>query len=305
MMKRQVHVDELKQYSLFIGTPMYGGQCSGSFTKACTDLSTMCAVNGIKVQFYFLFNESLIQRARNYVTDEFMRSECTHMMFIDSDIGFNAKDILAMLALQITDPEEYNIVCAPYPKKILAWEKIKLAAEQGYGDDDPFQLENYAGDYVFNPVGESASFRLDAPVEIGEGGTGFMLIPRATLEKFAEAYPEKSYLPDHARTESFDGSREIMAYFDCVIDPESKRYLSEDYFFCRWARKAGMKVWMCPWIPLHHIGMHVFKGSLGHLSQIGANATADKTSKSQNYKNRAEKRRDQKTKKKVDRNKKP
>jgi len=33
MMKRQVHVDELKQYSLFIGTPMYGGQCRGSFTK--------------------------------------------------------------------------------------------------------------------------------------------------------------------------------------------------------------------------------------------------------------------------------
>ena len=67
----------------------------------------------------------------------------------------------------------------------------------------------------------------------------------------------------------------IHAYFDCIIDPDSKRYLSEDYMFCYNVRKAGMKVWMCPWMQLKHTGSYTFGGSLAALAAIGANATAD------------------------------
>jgi hypothetical protein len=290
-MQKEVHIDEIKKHSLFIGTPMYGGNCSGSYTKSCTDLAQLCAANGIKLRFYYLFNESLIQRARNYVVDEFMRSDCTHLMFIDSDIGFNARDVLSMLALNISDPDTYDIVTAPYPKKTIAWEKIAKAAEAGVAKENPFELENYTGDYVFNPIKKGDNnVNLGQPIEIGEGGTGFMLIPKMTFLRYKDAYPELSYLPDHARTESFDGTREIMAYFDCIIDPDTKRYLSEDYFFCKKARQAGMKVWMMPWMQLHHIGTYIFKGSLPHIAQLGVSATADKTSNAKNYSNRAERR---------------
>src|SRR5210317_1046034 len=257
-MKIEVTVDQLKEYSIFVGTPMYGAQCAGSYTKSSTDLAMMCAANGIKIQFYYLFNESLIQRARNYVVDEFMRSGCTHLMFIDSDIGFNAKDVFSLLAIQISDPEKYNIVTGPYPKKTIAWEKVAKAAEMGKAKDNPFELEWYAADYVFNPVQKMSSFNLAEPLEIAEGGTGFMLIPRETFTKYAEAYPELSYLPDHVRTANFDGTREITAYFDCIIDPTTKRYLSEDYFFCRKAGEIGLKTWMAPWMQLQHIGAYIF-----------------------------------------------
>lgn len=283
-MKIEVSIDELRKYKLFVGTPMYGAQCAGTYTKSCTDLSLMAGANGIDVRFYFLFNESLIQRARNYIVDEFLRSDCTHLMFIDADIGFNPRDVLGLLAVQIQDPEKYNIVTGPYPKKTIAWEKVSHAAQQGKGKENPFELENYTADYVFNPVKKATQFNLGEPLEIGEGGTGFMLIPRETLEKFAKEYPELSYKPDHVRTENFDGTREITAFFDCVIDPETKRYLSEDYFFCKWARKAGMSVWMCPWMQLQHIGSYVFKGSLGHIGSLGMSATADTSSKRKNYK---------------------
>jgi GT2 family glycosyltransferase len=112
-------------------------------------------------------------------------------------------------------------------------------------------------------------------VEVLEGGTGFMMIQRRAFEKFDKAYPQQKYLPDHIRTKNFDGSREIMAYFDTVIDEETKRYLSEDYMFCQWARKAGIKVWLCPWMKTSHMGSYFFGGSLIHLAQIGAAATAD------------------------------
>jgi hypothetical protein len=68
-----------------------------------------------------------------------------------------------------------------------------------------------------------------------------------------------------------------MAYFDCIIDPKSKRYLSEDYMFCQWARNAGIKVWMAPWMRLQHMGSYFFGGSLADLANVGAAATADPT----------------------------
>ena len=102
-----------------------------------------------------------------------------------------------------------------------------------------------------------------------------MIIQRGVFEKFREAYPHLSYKPDHVRTEHFDGSREIHAYFDCVIDPKTKRYLSEDYMFCQFSRDAGMKVWLCPWMKLEHQGTYVFGGSLVDLANLGVTATAD------------------------------
>jgi hypothetical protein len=272
-MNVEISLDELRKRKIFVATPMYGGACGGQYCKSTADLAMLCAQYGIEVRFFYLFNESLITRARNYLVDEFMRSEFTHLMFIDSDIGFDPNDVLALAAL--AEPGVKDIICGPYPKKTIAWEKIKQAVDKGFADENPNQLEKYVGDYVFNPVGGQNEIRIDEPVEVLEGGTGFMCVTRQAFEKYQEAYPDQSYKPDHVRTKHFDGTREIMAYFDCVIDPESKRYLSEDYMFCQWARKAGVGVWMCPWMQLSHQGMYIFSGSLPDLAAVGASATAD------------------------------
>tara|TARA_B110000503_G_scaffold35548_1_gene58119 strand:- start:1729 stop:2598 length:870 start_codon:yes stop_codon:yes gene_type:complete len=282
-MKLEVSTEELQKQRLFIGTPMYGGQCTGIYTKSTNDLSMLCSTHKIPMKYYFLFNESLIQRARNYIVDEFMRSDCTHLLFIDADIGFDPRDALALLALQISDPEKYDIVCGPYPKKTIAWEKVSIAAQQGIGKDNPFELEQYTSDFVFNPVAGIKQFKLSEPVQVAEGGTGFMLITRAALEKYRDSYPELAYRPDHVRTEQFDGSRDIHAYFDCIIDPKSRRYLSEDYFFCHKAREIDLKVWMCPWMKINHVGSYIFKGNMGTLGQLGVTATADEKSNKKAY----------------------
>jgi hypothetical protein len=218
-----------------------------------------------------------------------------------------------MLALMDSE-SEYDILCAPYPKKTIAWEKIKDAVDRGYADDNPNTLDNFVGDFVFNPTAGTGSFALNAPVEVMEGGTGFMMIQRRAFEKFDQAYPHMTYMPDHVRTKNFDGSREIMCYFDALVDDKntntvneaeafleqnpdatneelieflsdktssvlgrtySNRYLSEDYMFCQWARNAGVKVWMCPWMKTTHMGSYFFGGSIAALAQIGASPTAD------------------------------
>jgi len=268
-------IEEMRKRKLFVATPMYGGVCAGMYAKAIADLSGLCASNGIPLQLYYLFNESLITRARNYCVDEFMRSNAEHLLFIDSDIGFNPQDILAMMALQANEEDKYDIIGGPYPKKCISWEKIKRAVDKGVADEDPNVLEKFVGDFVFNPKGGAQSIRIDEPAEVLEIGTGFMMVTKKALQKFSDNYQQYSYKPDHVRTEHFDGSREIIQYFQAEIDPVSKRYLSEDYWFCQKAQAIGLKTWLCPWMKLQHVGTYIFGGTLADLATIGAAATAD------------------------------
>ena len=46
---------ELRKKKIFIATPMYGGNCTGMFSKACIDLATMCANYGVETRFFFIF----------------------------------------------------------------------------------------------------------------------------------------------------------------------------------------------------------------------------------------------------------
>jgi hypothetical protein len=272
-MQFEIDIQKLRTKKLFVATPMYGGQCHGSYTKAITDLMVLCTKYGIEAKLFFIFNESLVQRARNYLTDEFVRSGYDQMIFIDSDIHFEPQDVLVMMHFAATR-DDMDVICGPYPKKAISWEKIKVAVDKGYADKNPNQLEEFVGDYVFNPADGVTEFRIDEPIEVKESGTGFMLITREALQKYDKAFPMQSYKPDHVRTANFDGSREIMAYFDCVICPTTKRYLSEDYMFCQWMRKAGGKVWLLPWMRLKHAGSYIFGGSLQALAAINVSPTA-------------------------------
>ena len=142
-------------------------------------------------------------------------------------------------------------------------------------DKDPSVLDKYVGDYVFNPKGGQQQIRIDEPVEVLEIGTGFMMVTRQAMQKFADNYQQYLYKPDHVRTEHFDGSRKIMQYFQAEIDPKSERYLSEDYWFCQKAQAIELKTWFCPWMKLQHVGTYIFGGSLADLASIGVAATAD------------------------------
>ena len=274
-MQIEVPIADLRKKKIFVATPMYAGMCSGMYTKACCDLATTATKYQIDLKYFYLFNESLITRARNYCVDEFLRSDYTHLMFIDSDICFDPNYVLTLAALcDDTKP----IVGGIYPKKCIAWEKVRNAVDKGLGDDNPMLLEKFTGDFVFNPVGGTSTISLSEPVEALEIGTGFMMVQREVFEKFAKAYPKFRYKPDHNRSDHFDGSRYIHAFFDTIIDNDqwmgkgksegSDRYLSEDYMFCQLCHKIDIKTYLCPWMKLQHIGTYVFNGNLPDMGAL-------------------------------------
>jgi hypothetical protein len=277
-MKLEVNMDELRKKKLFIATPMYGGMNHGMYLKSCLDLKGMCMQFGVEHQFSFIFNESLITRARNYLVDEFLRSGMTHMLFIDADIHFDPRDVIALLAM------DKEVIGGPYPKKSIKWVSVRDAVKRN-PNIEPAELEKVAGDYVFNAVAGTGQFNVGEPLEVQEIGTGYMLIERQVFEKFKEQYPELNYKPDHVGQANFDGTRYIHAYFDTVVDRKqtivvdgverevggSDRYLSEDYMFCQWWRNMGGKIWLCPWMKTHHIGTYAFTGDMHAVAHhVGA-----------------------------------
>jgi hypothetical protein len=303
-MDLKISVEQLRQKKLFIATPMYGGMCLGMYMKACLDLQALCAQYGMESRFSFIFNESLITRARNYLVDEFLRSGYTHLLFIDADIHFTPQDVLALIAI------DKDIIGAPYPKKSIKWgsaiqainKRNALISEQihqGVAPDqmakplEPGEVEQVIGDYVFNAVAGTGQFNVGEPLQVMEIGTGFMMIKREVFIKWAKQYPQYEYRPDHVGQANFDGSRMIHAYFDCIIDNKrtitiqdslgsvqkddvievggSQRYLSEDYFFCQQWRNMGGEIWLCPWMRTFHVGTYAFQGNMPAVAALVGN----------------------------------
>jgi len=254
----------LAKRPFMVGTPMYGGLCTGHYNSSMMALKELCTSNGIPMFHSALYSESLITRARNYIAEGFLKSECTHLMFIDSDIHFNPFDVLAML--QLADPtSDKDVVFGVYPKKQIVWHNIKNAVDRGAADQNPLNLNEYAGSLIFSVV-EPGEYNFGQPIEVAEAATGFMMIQKHVFERLIKENPQWLYYPDHKETKDFDGSRKIGAYFqDPIVD---ERHLSEDYFFCREARKIGMKLWACPWIKLGHIGSHEFVADIRKMSEI-------------------------------------
>jgi hypothetical protein len=219
-------------------------------------------------------NESLVTRARNACIAEFLATPAaTHLLFIDADIGFSWITVAKLLEANLP------VACVPYPKKDYNWEKMSRAAQAGMTTVKGLQMASV--DYVLNFVHDTADdastnsgghadasngVRLTVAqrefVEVAEGGTGFMMIQRHVFDVMRARYPHLKYtndLPSYERLSP--GIKDCFYLFmDTMHDPDSDRYLSEDYAFCKRWRECGGRVWMLGSVNLSHTGTHTFYG---------------------------------------------
>lgn len=239
---------------LFVATPMYGGMCTGMYASAVMQCVGVFGQAGIQMYYSFMMNESLITRARNSMSYDFLKSDATHLMFIDADIAFSPQDIPRMV------DADKDIICGIYPKKEINWVEVSNAVKNNVA---PEHLQFHTGAFVLNLANgeKSKSGNINEPIEIANGGTGFMLIKRKVFEDLADKVP--SYTNDmyHA-VDTVREVKVIKEFFATSIDEESNRLLSEDYHFCKISRQAGFTVWCAPWANFSHTGSYNFSGQL-------------------------------------------
>ena len=245
-----------KKLGIMVATPCYGGLLSEGYLHGILSLTQEAAKHQFKVHLNTMGNESLITRARNTLVSQFLdycekdNNSFTHLMFIDADIGFQGKAISRLLE------QDVDIACGIYPRKSIDWKGIPDMVKE-HGDD---MLEQRALGYNLNFADPKNIQVTKGFTEVLDAATGFMLIKKEVFDKMKEAYPNLQYTSDQIINNDRYSSKNCFAFFDCIIDEKSNRYLSEDYAFCRLWQKIGGKIHADLQSPLTHYGTYPFAG---------------------------------------------
>jgi hypothetical protein len=231
---------------IFLSTPCYGGLCLKVYAESVTRLQEACTRYGVQLMLDTTENESLVHRARNISVGRFLqKTQATHFMFIDADINFDAESVIRLLA------SGHDVSCAVYPKKVVMWDQAEQAIATGK------DIARASASLVMNFKYTQTKI-VNGFAEVLDGPTGFMLIKREVFIKMMERYPELNCKNDHQNRDFED----YCAVFDCMIDPVSRRYLSEDYAFCRRWQQMGGKIYADVTTTLGHVGNLRFYGKL-------------------------------------------
>ena len=234
--------------SLFLSTPCYGGVCLQAYAESVIKLQRMCAQRGVHLMLDTTENESLVHRARNISVARYMiRTQADYFMFIDADIRFEAESVMRLLECG------HDVSCAVYPKKVVMWDQ----AEKAVLANDTRSLNKLAAALVMNFKTSNTPVK-DGFAEVLDGPTGFLMIKRDVFTRMFERYPELNCKNDHQNRDFED----YCAVFDCMIDPENRRYLSEDYAFCRRWQQMGGQIFADVTTTLGHVGNIRFMGKL-------------------------------------------
>jgi hypothetical protein len=224
---------------LLVATPAYGGLMNYTYVMSIINLERMCVAKNIRLEFYFVANESLIQRARNLCAHQFLSNQdATHLLFIDADIQFDPNDIMRMIEADV------DLIGGIYAKKHINWDRINI--------DNIEQVRQ-----SMKPLVDGASPPVDLS-SIDEKGlaeamwlaTGCMLIKRNVFDTIRKS-------DDSRWITTYD--KPVYAYFDCML--WNGNYLSEDFYFCQRWKDLGGKVYAATWVKTTHFGTFGFQNN--------------------------------------------
>lgn len=232
-----------------IATPMYGGMCTGVYLKSILELIKQLANANHSASFIDIANESLITRARNTLTETFLRSNSDYLLFIDADEGFEAAGVVKMIN------ENVDLIGAAVPMKGINWDRVRQAAKEDKPD-----LDKFTAIYNVNMSNEQRETLKGNPeqiVEVDYIGTGLLLISRNVFETIKKNI--KQYRCDQQQVGSIVFGDPIYDFWQAIIDDKSERLLSEDYQFCKLWKETGGKVYLAPYVKVQHVGTYWFK----------------------------------------------
>lgn len=237
---------------IVVGTPCFGGLVSQDYTLSLLNLAAAAGQAGFDMAVVMLGNDALITRGRSAIVAKFLDSpQATHLLFVDADITFSVEQVIRMLKF------DRDFVAGLYPAKLIDWNQLA----QRFGHT-PEKLDEAGLAYVGALCeGQDAKRTDDGFAAATYAGTGFQLIKRQVFERLMAAHPELKYQSLHAFPRPSQPSPYLYALFDCLIDPETGVYLSEDYAFCRRWRAIGGEIWLDLHSQLTHSGSYSFRGN--------------------------------------------
>ena len=249
---------------LVVATPCFGGQVSSIYASSIFQLQrALRSKSNMELKVLMRDGDALITRARaNLVTLFLDDPAATHFLFVDADIGFTPEQVFRLIE------SGADVVAGVYPIKRVNWDKAKRMLESGRPTTPSAAL-----DYVLEIDDPDHVVAVDGFTRVRFAGTGFLMIRRQVLERMCRhpAYAALQFFREHSH-DALAGSPNRFALFECMIDPTTATYLSEDFAFCKRWTDIGGEIWADLQSRLDHVGPSVFHGDVA--SQFAAPASA-------------------------------
>lgn len=206
---------------LFIATPAFDGRVHVQYACALAETKMLLESRGIEVQFQINSSGSLLVAERNRLNKAFLQSDCTHMLCIDSDLGWPPPAVFAMIQ------HDRDFVGGLYPAraqdKVFLFRAVEKENGEFFADERGLLKMNYIP-------------------------AGFMLLKRVVIERMTSRFAHKYFEPKAENLKHESGY--------CLFETEvfEGEFWGEDYVFCRRAREAGFDIWIDPFIEFDHAG---------------------------------------------------
>lgn len=227
----------LTDRKVFIALPTYDHKVSVKLATSLACFTRMAVDYGVNIQFAYVAGCSIVTKARNMLAQQFLESDATHMMFIDSDIGFDPVAIFRLLAWG-GDPKKGIVAGVPTSRTPPIEYLVTLELD-----------------------GRQATFNQDGLVKARRVTTAFMMIRRDVFPTLQKLHPEWEY-------DDVKAKKHFWSYFDFKSTPGG--YLGEDFLFCDRVREAGYEIWVDPAIKLEHMGIVEHQCDYGNDALIPA-----------------------------------
>jgi hypothetical protein len=232
------------RHKVNIATPAYLGQYSAAYVRSFYLLLTSAPRTDVVFSFSAIDYSDIVV-ARNYLISSFYfnRTDCSHILFVDNDMGFGPELIRDMLAL------EEDVVGVIYPKRSLNLQALHAAKDLSFATA-------YAKACSFIGQPGAPHPRNQAFREVTGCGAGVLLISRRCIDKLLELQPQ---LVDRKRFPLKELSEKVEAFltpFNKITLPDKE--LSEDLSFChRWVNDCGGKIYASVDHRIEHVGQLV------------------------------------------------
>ena len=238
--------------SLMVATPSYGRQLTAVYAFSMLQFMEACQGANLPVEVALQWGDALVSRARQDLVTRFLETpQATHLLFVDSDIGFQPQQAFRLLQ------SGAEMAAGAYPYKRLDAEKLRLAQ----GKKGPVRLpELWAYGVEFEDPAKVAL--KDGFAKALYAGLGFALIQKSVFQKMMKAYPQLKYTGGFLPTDPFPKSGNRYALFNDLIDERTGRYLPEDRSFSKRWTDIGGEIWVDTLSRLQHVGTTVFEGDL-------------------------------------------
>ena len=202
----------------YVATPAYNGKVDTDYAIALAESCQMATINGIKVTAAVMGNGAFIDLARCTFAAMFLKTDCTHLFFIDADLRWEPRAFVGLLT------SGRPIVAGAYRKR---------------EEPESYPLRFIEENNGIQPV-DGGWIKCDRVA------TGFLCIERRVIEEMAK---DVRWIK---QTGEFFSEVPRLFYTDIIDDD---RFIGEDFAFCDlYTKKYGEPIHVWPDMDFTHGG---------------------------------------------------